>query len=69
MAVVAALIESPTTRKGLESKGLVSSAEKRDEAEVAFQQCAMLEMLSALKRSTFDGFSGCYPNSTWLSLR
>lgn len=35
MAVVAALIESPTTRKGLERLGVVSSAEKSDEAEVA----------------------------------
>ena len=35
VAVVATLIESPTTRKGLLRKGLISSAEKNDEADVA----------------------------------
>ena len=35
LAVVATLIESPTTRKGLMRKGLISSAEKNDEAAVA----------------------------------
>ena len=35
IAVVATLLESPTTRKGLVRKGLISSAEKNDEADVA----------------------------------
>ena len=35
VAVVAALIESPTTRSGLECKGLIPSAENREEADVA----------------------------------
>lgn len=35
VAVVAALTESPTTRSGLERKGLVPSAENREEADVA----------------------------------
>ena len=34
-AVVAALIESPTTRKSLEKKGLINTAEKSEEAEIA----------------------------------
>lgn len=55
VAVVAALIESPTTRKGLESKGLVCSAEKCDEAEVAVSaMCDARDAISATKgqRST-----------------
>ena len=35
VAVVATLIESPTTKKGLLRKGLISSAEKNDEADVS----------------------------------
>ena len=50
VAVVAALIESPTTRKGLESKGLVFSAEKCDEAEVAVSaMCDVRDAISATK--------------------
>ena len=50
VAVVAALIESPTTTKGLESKGLVSSAEKCDEAEVAVSaMCDVIDAISATK--------------------
>ena len=56
VAVVAALIESPTTKKGLLSKGIISSAEKSDEAEVA---------LSAM-RDTREAIHGQKCRTVWL---
>ena len=43
VAVVAALMESPTTKSGLEGKGLIPSAKNREEGGVALS--AMREML------------------------
>ena len=46
VAVVAALIESPTTRKGLQSKGLIPSAKNNDEGKVAISAMRRKERLS-----------------------
>ena len=47
VAVVAELIESPTTRSRLERKGLIPSAENREEADVALS--VMRDAISATK--------------------
>ena len=47
LAVVATLIKSPPTRKGLMGKGLISSAEKNDKAAVALS--AMHDAREAIK--------------------
>ena len=46
VAVVAALIESPTTKKGLQSKGLIPSAKNNDEGKVAISAMRRKDRLS-----------------------
>ena len=45
VVVVAALIESPITRSGLERKGLIPSAENREEADIALLVMREMQLL------------------------